>query len=109
MTRAPRSGTGGVAGQLRPSRVSRSRTSSARPFTDGTPGGPSGPLGDIFLYPHTQIDVQAIYTLPMGLAILFSGLNPDNQVFGFFTGSQQRNLQREFYGRTFAVGSRWNL
>jgi len=40
--------------------------------------------------------------------VLFSGLNLNNQVFGFYAGSPQWNLQREFYSRTFAVGFRWN-
>jgi hypothetical protein len=36
------------------------------------------------------------------------GLNLNNEVFGFFNGSPQYVVQREFYQPTFAVGMRWN-
>jgi TonB-dependent receptor len=77
-------------------------------FVDGAPGGQTGPKGDIYLYPHTQVDLQATYSLPSGLQVLFSALNLNNQVFGFYTGDPHWNLQREFYSRTFALGVRWN-
>jgi TonB-dependent receptor len=73
-------------------------------YTDGADGGPSGPNGDIFLYPHTQIDAQGSYTLANGLQFIVSGLNLSNQVFGFYAGSEQLNIQREFYGRTVFFG-----
>src|SRR5262249_19872264 len=47
-------------------------------YVDGAPGGLQGPLGDIYLYPHTQVDLQAIYNLPVGIALLFSALNLSN-------------------------------
>jgi hypothetical protein len=65
---------------------------------------PSGPNGDTFLYPHTQIDAQGSYTLANGLQLIVSGLNLNNQVFGFYNGSEQWNIQREFYGRTVFFG-----
>jgi TonB-dependent receptor len=77
-------------------------------YVDGASGGPQGPLGDIYLYPHTQVDLQAIYNLPVGISFLFSALNLNNQVFGFYAGSPQWNLQREYYNRTYALGIRWS-
>jgi len=77
-------------------------------YTDGADGGPTGPSGDTFLYPHTQIDAQASYTLASGLQIIVSGLNLNNQVFGFYNGSSQWNIQREFYGRTISAGIKLN-
>jgi TonB-dependent receptor len=77
-------------------------------FQDGAIGGPSGPLGDRYIYPHTQIDAQASYTLKSGLRILASVLNINNEVFGFYSGSPLYNIQREFYGTTFFVGVGFN-
>jgi TonB-dependent receptor len=76
-------------------------------FTDGAAGGLTGPNGDQYLYPHTQIDAQASYTLKNGFQVVASGLNLNNEVFGFYVGSPQWNIQREFYGPTFGLGFRW--
>jgi TonB-dependent receptor len=81
-----------------------SATLWAYQYADGADGGPSGPNGDTFLYPHTQIDAQGSYTFGSGLQLIVSGLNLNNQVFGFYNGSQQWNIQREFYGRTVFLG-----
>jgi TonB-dependent receptor len=73
-------------------------------YTDGTPGGLTGPGGDTYLYPHTQIDAQANYTLKNGLVFFVSALNLNNEVFGFYNGSPQWDIQREFYGPEVSVG-----
>ena len=76
-------------------------------FTDGAEGGIKGPNGDVYLYPHTQIDAQASYTFKRGIQVFASVLNLNNEVFGFYQGSPQYMLQREFYGWTTAVGLRY--
>jgi hypothetical protein len=77
-------------------------------YSDGAQGGLTGPNGDIYLYPHTQIDAQASYTFKNGFQVIVSGLNLNNEVFGFYVGSPQWNIQREFYGPTIGVGFRLN-
>ncbi len=78
-------------------------------YSDGADGGLNGPNGDTYMYPHTQLDAQVSYAFRNGLQIIVSGLNLNNAVFGFYNGSEQYNIQREFYDRTFSVGFRWNL
>jgi TonB-dependent receptor len=73
-------------------------------YQDGATGGIAGPLGDTYINAHTQIDAQGSYTFKSGLRILMSCLNISNQVFGFYNGSPQYNIQREFYGPTLFVG-----
>ncbi|HVN75555.1 MAG TPA: TonB-dependent receptor [Thermoanaerobaculaceae bacterium] len=75
-------------------------------YQDGADGGLKGPNGDTYLYPHTQIDAQASYTFPGGYQIVLSGLNLNNEVFGFYNGSPHWNIQREFYNRTWTIGVR---
>src|SRR5260370_7302754 len=58
-----------------------------------------------FLYPHTQIDAQASYTFKNGFQVIVSALNLNNEVFGFYVGSPQWNIQREFYGPTIGAAS----
>jgi TonB-dependent receptor len=77
-------------------------------YTDGAEGGPTGPTGDTYLYPHTQIDAQGSYTFSSGIQIVVSALNLNDQVFGFYNGRPQLNIQREFYGRTVFLGFRVN-
>jgi hypothetical protein len=36
------------------------------------------------------------------------GLNLTDEVFGFYNGSTQYMLQREYYRPTIAAGMRWN-
>jgi hypothetical protein len=43
-----------------------------------------------------------------GLSVVVYGLNLNNEVFGFYNGSPDYVLQREFYGRTMGAGIRWN-
>ena len=84
--------------------------------SDGTPmaagdltaGGTAGPGGDSYLYAHLQLDAQASIRVRSGLSVVVYGLNLTNEVFGFYNGSPQYVVQREFYKPTFAVGFRWN-
>jgi TonB-dependent receptor len=78
-------------------------------YVDGAPGGLNGPNGDIYLYPHTQLDAQASYALKNGLQVIFSVLNINNEVFGFYQGDPHFNIQREFYQTTYNLGFRMGL
>lgn len=75
---------------------------------DLTAGGTTGPGGDSYLYAHLQLDAQATVRLAPGLSVVVYGLNLTNEVFGFYNGSPQYVVQREFYKPTFAAGVRWN-
>jgi hypothetical protein len=79
--------------------------------TDGmrTPpiGGIKGPSGDIYLYPHFQVDAQGTVRLGRGLTLLLEGENLNNEVFGFYSGSERFVDQREFYRPTYSIGIRW--
>jgi TonB-dependent receptor len=70
--------------------------------------GVKGPSGDNYLYPHYQFDTQASYSLPRGFQVYAYGLNLNNEVFGFYNGSPQYVVQREYYHPTYAGGIRWN-
>jgi TonB-dependent receptor len=72
-----------------------------------TAGGVKGPGGDNYLYPHLQLDVQGSYKLAHSLSVYAYGLNLNNEVFGFYNGSPQYVVQREYYKPTFAAGLRW--
>jgi TonB-dependent receptor len=78
-------------------------------FQDGADGGIKGPNGDVYLYPHTQVDAQVSYWIPggRGLQAIVSLLNLNNEVFGFYQGSEQFPIQREYYSRTYSFGMRW--
>jgi TonB-dependent receptor len=83
------------------------------PTQDGTPstptpGGLKGPFGDQYFYSHLQIDAQGSIRLSHGLSFIAYGLNLNNEVFGFYQGSSQYMIQREYYQPTFAVGFRWS-
>lgn len=73
-------------------------------YGDGTPG----PFGDNYFYPHLQVDAQGSVKLGHGLSFVMYGLNLNNEVFGFYNGSPQYELQREFYRPTVAAGARWS-
>jgi hypothetical protein len=83
--------------------------------SDGTPmapgdltaGGTNGPGGDSYLYAHFQLDTQVTTQLTRGLSLVAYGLNLNNEVFGFYNGSPQYVVQREFYKPTFAIGFRY--
>lgn len=67
------------------------------------------PSGDTYLYPHTQVDAQVSYWIPRshGVQAVVSMLNLNNEVFGFYLGSEHYPIQREYYSRTVSVGLRW--
>jgi TonB-dependent receptor len=73
-------------------------------YGDGTPG----PFGDNYFYPHLQFDAQGSVKMARGLSFVMYGLNINNEVFGFYNGSPQYMLQREFYKPTIAAGVRWS-
>ena len=75
--------------------------------TTGLGGGLAGPNGDNYLYSHLQVDLQGSYSLPKGLTIVGYGLNLNNEVFGFYNGSEIYPNQRDFYKPTFGGGLRW--
>ena len=74
----------------------------------GGGGGPRGPNGDNYFYSHLQVDIQGTYALPKGFTAVAYGLNLNNEVFGFYNGSPQFPVQREFYKQTFGGGLRWS-
>jgi len=77
-------------------------------WTDGADSvGVKGPSGDNYLYAHYQFDTQASYKLPWGFQVYAYGLNLNNEVFGFYNGSTQYVVQREYYHPTYASGLRW--
>jgi len=75
---------------------------------DQTPGGVKGPFSDTYFYPHLQIDLQGSVGLSHSLTFISYILNANNEVFGFYNGSSQYVLQREYYRPTYAAGFRWN-
>lgn len=85
------------------------------PNGDGTiipnpqPGDAKGPAGDNYLYAHFQVDAQGSYRLAKGWTAIVSGLNLNNEVFGFYNGSPQFVVQREYYKPTITFGLRWDL
>jgi TonB-dependent receptor len=80
---------------------------------DGTsstvPLGVKGPNGDTYLYAHTQVDAQASIRMYRGLHFIVAGLNLTNEVFGFYNGSQQYPIQREYYKPSYMFGLRYTL
>jgi len=74
----------------------------------GAPGGVNGPLSDIYFYSHVQLDAQGSVGLRHGLSVIVSGLNLNNEVFGFYQGSPQYMIQREYYQPTLSFGMRWS-
>jgi TonB-dependent receptor len=77
-------------------------------WTDGADSvGIKGPSGDNYLYAHTQIDAQGTLRLTHGFTLVVSGLNLNNEVFGFYNGSPQYVVQREYYKPTYSAGLRW--
>ena len=83
------------------------------PTLDGTassptPGGLKGPFSDGYFYTHLQVDAQGSVRLARGLTFVMYGLNLTNEVFGFYQGSPQFMIQREYYTPTIAAGFRWS-
>ena len=81
---------------------------AAYQFTDGVTGGIKGPFGDNYFYAHLQVDAQGSLRLNSGLTFVMYGLNLTNEVFGFYNGSPQYTVQREYYRPTVAAGLRWS-
>ncbi len=79
--------------------------------TTPTPGGIKGPDSDTYIYPHTQVDAQVSYLIPKarGVSVVAQFLNLNNEVFGFYNGSEQYPIQREYYNTTYTFGLRWTL
>ncbi len=77
--------------------------------TTATPGGVKGPGSDTYIYPHTQVDAQVSYLVPRGrgVSVVAQFLNLNNEVFGFYNGSEQFPIQREYYKPTYTFGLRW--
>ena len=75
-------------------------------YQTGADGGITGPNGDVYFYPHTQVDAQASFMVRTGWDLVVALLNVNNEVFGFYQGSPQYQIQREFYNRTVSVGVR---
>jgi TonB-dependent receptor len=73
------------------------------------PLGVKGPLGDTYLYQHTQVDAQVAFRMHKGLQFIFAGLNLTNEVFGFYNGSPQYPIQREYYKPSYEFGLRYTL
>jgi len=69
--------------------------------------GPTGPSGDVYTLAHMQVDAQATYRIGHGFSAMASGLNLNNEVFGYYTGSTQFVNQREYYKPTFTFGLRY--
>jgi TonB-dependent receptor len=74
----------------------------------GYGNGPTGPFGDNYFYSHVQFDAQGSVRLTSGFQFIMYGLNINNEVFGFYNGSPQYMLQREYYRPTIAAGFRWS-
>ena len=71
--------------------------------------GPKGPSGDTYTLTHFQVDAQVSYRVYNGLSAVVSGLNLNNEVFGYYQGSTQFVNQREYYKPTYSGGLRYNL
>jgi TonB-dependent receptor len=71
--------------------------------------GVKGPSGDIFTLTHFQVDAQASYRFYKGISAVVSGLNLNNEVFGYYQGSTQFVNQREYYKPTYTGGLRYNF
>jgi len=78
-------------------------------YADGTPGGVKGPGGDIYLFPDLEITAQASYRIGSQWTVLFDGSKLNNEVFGFYQGSPQYFIQREYYQPTYSFGVRWDM
>src|SRR5262249_3417790 len=79
---------------------------AANIFSYQGPG--TGPDADTYLYAHLQFDAQGSLRLAHGFQFVVYGLNINNEVFGFYNGSTQYMIQREYYKPTIAAGLRWS-
>jgi hypothetical protein len=78
---------------------------------DAAHGGKNGPNGDVYFYPHTQVDAQVMYRLPhrRDLQIIASFLNLTNEVFGFYqaANSSQSSANTTTEPTLSAYAGRW--
>ena len=51
---------------------------------------------------------DASVVLAHGLSFVMYALNLNNEVFGFYQGSPQYMIQREYYQPTIAAGFHWS-
>ena len=71
--------------------------------------GSKGPSGDIWTLTHFQVDAQVSYRFYKGFSAVVSGLNLNNEVFGYYEGSTPFVNQREYYKPTYTGGFRYTL
>ncbi len=67
------------------------------------------PCGENYLYARYQLDVQGSYKISRTLSAYAYGLNLNNEFFGFYNGSPQYVVQREYYKPTYAFGIRYTF
>jgi TonB-dependent receptor len=75
----------------------------------GDPGTVNGPYGDNYYYERTQVDAQASYYIGHGFTFTASEENANNAILGFYNGSKQYMVQREYYKPIYYGGLRWSL
>lgn len=73
--------------------------------------GSASPSGDTYFYAHSQWDGSVIYNFSPRVQIQLQGLNLNDAVFGFFSGTPKHAyaIQREYYGRTIYLGAKYNI
>ncbi|PYV18954.1 MAG: hypothetical protein DMG21_03295 [Acidobacteria bacterium] len=54
------------------------------------------------------MDAQGSIRMARGFSLVVYGQNLNNEVFGFYQGSSQYMIQREYYQPTVAAGIRWS-
>jgi hypothetical protein len=59
-------------------------------------------------YSHIQLDAHGTIAFHHGLSLIVSGLNLNNEVFGFYQGSSKYMIQRGYYQPTVSVRVRWS-
>jgi outer membrane receptor for ferrienterochelin and colicin len=76
-------------------------------YGDGT----ATPSGDTYFYAHSQFDASMIFDATRRVQFQVQALNINNAVFGFFSGTTAHDysIQREYYGRTFYVGTKYKF
>jgi TonB-dependent receptor len=74
-------------------------------YGDGSPT----PDGDNWFLPHSQLDASVSVDVRDNIAVQVLGLDLNNAVFGFGTGSSrtQFSAQREYYGRSLIVSLKY--
>ncbi len=82
---------------------------AAYQWQTGNIGTVTGPFGDNYYYGRTQVDAQATYYLGRGFSATASEENANNAVLGFYNGSPQYMVQREYYKPIYYGGLRWDF